>query len=84
MADSSEDWWFNQAWWDAWETQDREREIKERKPGDNKIYFGKHKGKTISEVYEIDLKYLDWMIGNFEEANKTRRMVIAYLEELNR
>ena len=28
------------------------------------IDFGKYKGKTIKEVYEIDKQYLEWILGN--------------------
>jgi len=31
--------------------------------GSNKLYFGKHKGKFISEVAKTDYGYLEWLLS---------------------
>lgn len=30
--------------------------------GEAKFYFGKHKGKTVTEVMKIDKEYLRWLL----------------------
>lgn len=37
-------------------------------PGDTELNFGKHRGKTISDVYDEDSEYVEWLA---EKANST-------------
>jgi len=48
-------------------------------PGDEKMYFGKHRGKTYSE---IPIDYLRWVLDNCEHnlSSRQKNNLIAYLQ----
>lgn len=48
--------------------------------GDFKIPFGEHKGKSIHEVYQIDEKYINFLLEN--SSGVIQDKVKAYLDEL--
>jgi DNA polymerase-3 subunit epsilon/exodeoxyribonuclease X len=41
------------------------------------LRFGKHKGKTLSEIVAEDRGYLEWMIGNMENLDEDMRYSIS-------
>lgn len=40
------------------------------------LTFGKHKGKTLSQVAVLDRQYLEWLIENFPIFNRNKELVI--------
>ncbi len=53
---------------------------RQRSAGGFKLYFGKHKGKSLSE---IPRDYLEWLVKpkrHRKSFNKARRMAAAYLK----
>jgi DNA polymerase-3 subunit epsilon/exodeoxyribonuclease X len=45
------------------------------------LKFGKHKGKTLSEVVEVDKGYLAWMLANMENLDDDMKYSIAKVLE---
>ena len=43
------------------------------------ITFGKHKGKTVEDVYFEDAKYLSWLINNTDKTN-FRKFLLKNIE----
>ena len=42
----------------------KNQEVTQEEAEEYKITYGKHKGKTIKEIYEIDKQYIEWILGN--------------------
>lgn len=51
-----------------------------KSPADTVLTFGKHKGKTIAEIYDSDNGYFDWLLKNNDKMKSTCQ---AYLDNLN-
>lgn len=47
-------------------------------PGDLIIRFGKHAGRTVAEVYELEPDYLTWMADNYKN-DGVRETVARFL-----
>lgn len=45
------------------------------------LKFGKYKGKTLTEIAEVDKGYLGWMLGNMESLDEDMRYSISYVLE---
>ena len=52
------------------------KEVTKEEAEKYKFTFGKHKGKTINEVYELDNSYIDWLLNS----EKTDPRVIKMIE----
>lgn len=49
-------------------------------PNENfEFWFGKYRGRTIGEIYSIDIDYLRWVSMNFSN-EKVRRRVNEFLD----
>lgn len=46
------------------------------------LKFGKHKGKTLSEIAHEDKKYLSWMVANMENLDEDMKYSIARVLEV--
>lgn len=46
------------------------------------LKFGKHKGKTLSEIAHEDKKYLSWMVANMENLDEDMKYSIARVLEI--
>ena len=46
---------------------------------DIEFRFGKHKGKTIDEVYQEDAGYLEWCLDNFDDKNFMKLKIKEYM-----
>lgn len=53
-----------------------EEEITEAKAKEYKFEKGKHKDKTILEVFDEDEDYLQWYLDNMKDNEKTKQMII--------
>ena len=42
-----------------------------------KLDFGKHKGKTLKEIYEEDENYIDWLLGNSNNERLHKLIALA-------
>lgn len=55
--------------------------IDEQEKKQDTFTFGKYKGMKYSEVYNIDIGYLSWIVGN-KELNKTKPYLVGNVKKL--
>ena len=53
------------------------QEVTQEEPDNYKFTFGKHKDKTLKEVYSEDKKYIEWMINNTKDERMLKLIELA-------
>lgn len=81
------------SWSNKWFVRDTAKTVEtaterlaEKESGDHTsaIWFGKHKGKTMDEVYQTDKLYILWMAGNLQKDALERLCVDEYVEKFKK
>lgn len=65
-------------------TVDLENKLKRTKEGSIIFMFGKHKNRTIQEVYAIDARYYDWIINKSDMTSYTKSIFRNIVEILSK
>lgn len=53
------------------------QEVTQEEADSYTLTFGKHKGKTLKEVYEEDQGYIEWMVGNSNDERMIKLIQMA-------